>query len=797
MATSIRKVAVLGAGVMGSGIAAHLASVGIRVVLLDIVPPNVAADPSKATDKAARNAWSQGGLDKALVARPALFLDNAAAALIEVGNLTDDLDKLKSCDWIVEVVKEDMAVKRALFEKVEAHWTPGTIVTSNTSGLSIDGMLEGRSSEFKKHFFGTHFFNPVRYMHLLEVISGSHTDKVFVDRFIAFARNVLGKGVVVAKDTPNFIANRLGVFAMMKTIQSMRELGYTPEEVDELVGRPMGRPKSAAFRTADVVGLDTFVHVSQNCFDSLPDDYERETFRIPDFLTKMVEKGLIGSKSKDKGGFYKKVGSVIQTLDLDTLEYRDPKPADFPVVKKINKLDDPGERIKALIADDSRAGKFAWHVLSRSLAYAANIAWDIADDIESIDRAMRWGFNWDLGPFETWNAIGVRATAERMKADGLKLPAWIEPAIAADSFYKADPTNPSHITKGGDFAPSQKIPGSISLAALKAQGAVVEKNRGATLIDLGDGIACLEFHTKMNTVDVDLTTMLDKAVDIVEQRFDGLVIANEAENFSAGANLMMIVMQANQKKFAEIEQAVAAFQGVIQKLQYASKPIVTAPHGLVLGGGCEMAMAGARMVVAKETYMGLVEVGVGLIPGGCGTLNLLKRTFAGVPNKIDRNMYDVLPRIQQAFENIAMAKVATGGGEVFQLGYGRVGVDELAINQDTRITAAKRTARYLADRGYTAPRPATNLFLPGRNGAGALQLFTYGMMLSGFISEHDKKIADKLANVLCGGDTDGRVAVSEERVIELEREAFMSLVGEPKTIERMQYMLMNNKPLRN
>jgi len=796
MATSIRKVAVLGAGVMGSGIAAHLASTGIRVILFDIVPPNVLADPSKANDRAARNAWAQGGLDKSLVAKPALFLDNAAASLIEIGNLTDDVARLSECDWIVEVVKEDMAVKRALLASVEAHWKPGCLVTSNTSGLSIDGMLEGRSDDFKRHFFGTHFFNPVRYMHLLEVISGSATEQVHVDRFVDFARRILGKGIVFAKDTPNFIANRLGVFAMMKTIQSMRELGYTTEEVDEIVGRPMGRPKSAAFRTADVVGLDTFVHVSQNCFDSLPGDYERPTFAIPDFLTKMVAKGLIGAKSKDKAGFYKKVGNVIQTLDLDTLEYREPKPADMPALKKIGKLEDAGERLRALVADDSRAGKFAWHVLSRSLAYAANIAWEIADDIESIDRAMRWGFNWDLGPFETWQALGVRKTAERMKADGLPLPAWVEPAIAADAFYKADAVAPAFFTKHGDFAPSNDIPGSLSLARMKAQNKIVEKNRGATLIDIGDGIACLEFHTKMNTVDVDLTTMLDKACDIVEQRFDGLVIANEAENFSAGANLMMIVMQANQKKFADIEKAVEAFQGVIQKLTYLSKPVVTAPHGLVLGGGCEIAMAGARAIVAKETYLGLVEVGVGLIPGGCGTLNLLKRCFAEVPNKIDRNMYDVLPRVQKAFEAIAMAKVATGAGEVFSFGFGRP-QDEIAINQDTRIAQAKRTARYLADRGYAAPRPATNLYLPGKSGWAALALFTYGMQLSGFISEHDKLIADKLANVLCGGDTDGRTAVSEGKLIELEREAFMSLVGEPKTIERMQYMLMNNKPLRN
>lgn len=792
MAPGIRKVAVLGAGVMGSGIAAHLASCGIRAILLDIVPPNL-TDAEKG-DKRHRNRWSQGGLDKALTAKPALFVDANAASLIEVGNLTDDLERLRECDWIVEVVKEDMAVKRDLLAKVEAHWNGTAIVTSNTSGLSIDGMLEGRSDAFKKVFFGTHFFNPVRYMHLLEVIPGTQTDTAHIDAFVTFSRKILGKGIVFGKDTPNFIANRIGVYAMMKTIQSMRELGYTPEEVDAIVGKPMGRPKSAAFRTADVVGLDTFVHVSQNCWDSLPDDYERETFRIPEFLQGMVLKGYLGQKTR--GGFYKKDGKLIQTLDLDTLEYRESKEPDFPILKKVSKIEDVGERLNAVIADDGRVGQFAWHVLSRTLAYAANIAWDIADDIENIDRAMKWGFNWEQGPFEAWQSLGVKKTAERIKAEGLPLPAWIDKAIEADSFYKKDPVAPSFITKTGAFAASNEIPGSISLARLKAQGKTVEKNRGATLIDIGDGIACLEFHTKMNTVDVDLTTMLNTACDIVERDFDGLVIANEAENFSAGANLMMIVMQANQKKFADIEKVVETFQKTIQRLTYLSKPVVTNPHGLTLGGGCEMAMAGSRMVVAKETYLGLVEVGVGLIPGGCGTLNLLKRVFADVPSKVDRNMFDSLGRVQRAFEAIAMAKVATGAGEVFSLGFGRP-QDEIAMNQDTRINDAKRLARYLADRGYTAPRPANNLHLPGKNGAAALQLFTYGMMLSGFISEHDKKIADKLANVLCGGDTDGRSPVSEDKIIELEREAFMSLLGEQKSIERMQYMLMNNKPLRN
>jgi len=792
MGTVIRKAAVLGAGVMGSGIAAHLASCGVRTILYDIVPPNL--DASEREDRAARDRWAQAGLDNALKSRPALFLDKGAASIVEIGNLDDDLDRLRGCDWIIEVVKEDMGIKRDLLAKVEAHWTPGTIVTSNTSGLSIDGMLEGRGDDFKRHFFGTHFFNPVRYMHLLEIIPGTATDPAHIDATVTFIREVLGKGVVFAKDTPNFIANRIGVYAMMKTIGSMRELGYTIEEVDAIVGRPMGRPKSAAFRTADVVGIDTFVHVSQNCFDSLPDDPEREVFAIPSFLKGMVDKRLLGQKTR--AGFYKKDGKVIYTLDLDTLEYREPQPADLPELKKLKKLEDPGERIKALVAGDDRAARFAWHVLSASLAYAANIAFDIADDIVNIDRGMRWGFNWDLGPFETWQALGVAETAARLRADGHTLPAWIDEAIAAGGFYlPAEDGTTRHFAPGQGLAPEPVIPGSLSLKALKATGGVVEKNRGATLIDLGDGIACLEFHTKMNTVDTDVTAMLNTACDIVERDFDGLVLANEAEHFSAGANLMMIVMQANQKKWADIENAVATFQATIQRLKYLSKPVVSNPHGLTLGGGCEMAMAADRMMVAQECYMGLVEVGVGLIPGGCGTLNLLKRVFQHVPAERPQS-FDPLPLIQRAFEAIGMAKVATGAGEVFSLGFGTP-LDEIAINRDTRIHDAKRLARYLADRGYTAPRPAQNLFLPGANGAAAISLFVYGMQLSGWASEHDKKIADKLGRVLTGGDTDGRSAVSEERVIELEREAFMSLCGEQKTIERMQYMLMNNKPLRN
>jgi len=789
MASSIRKAAVLGAGVMGSGIAAHLASCGIRTVLLDIVPPGC-DDPSPG----ARNAFSAGGLAAALKSKPAVFLKKERAALIEVGNFEDDMGKLAECDWIVEVVKEDLAIKQRLLAQVEANWTPGTLVTSNTSGLSIAGMLEGRSDAFKRHFCGTHFFNPVRYMHLLEVIPGPDTDPAIVARLAHFCDRTLGKGIVHAKDTPNFIANRIGVYAMMTTIHAMRDLGYSLEEVDAIVGKPMGRPKSAAFRTADVVGLDTFVHVAQNCYDALPDDPERDVFQVPDFLHTMVEKGLLGSKTK--AGFYKKVGREIQALNLDTFAYEPKVKPDLPALKALKKIDDPGRRTAELIATDGRAGAFAWHVLSRTLAYTAHIAHDIADDLVNIDRALRWGFNWDQGPFEVWQAIGVAESVARMRADGLEVPTWVDEAVSAGGFYGETDAGPSYFARGEGQRAVPALPGNVNLQLVKKAGGVVERNRGATLVDIGDGIACLEFHTKMNTVDPDLTAMLNRACDIVATDFDGLVLGNEAEHFSAGANLMMIVMGANQKKYDDIEALVGNFQRVIQRLKYLPKPVVSAPHGLTLGGGCEMALAADRMMVDKETYLGLVEVGVGLIPGGGGTLNLLKRLFDGVPADADPKMVDRMPLVQRAFENIGMAKVATGAGEVFSLGYGTA-QDEIAMNRDRRIADAKLLARYMADRGYTAPAPADNLVLPGRSGKAAISLAVYGMMLGGYVSEHDRLIADRLANVLCGGDTDGRTPVSEERVLELEREVFMSLVGEPKSLERMQYMLMNNKPLRN
>ena len=791
MTEAIRRVGVLGAGVMGSGIAAHLASCGIRTLLLDIVPPDL--DPG-VQERAARDGFALRGVEQALSARPALFLQRDARNLIETGNLEDHLEQVHSCDWIIEVVREDLSIKRALLARLESVWRPGTLVSTNTSGLSLAAMLEGRGDAFRQHFCGTHFFNPVRYMHLLEIIPGPDTAPAVLERLSDFADRVLGKGVVYAKDTPNFIANRIGVYSMMSTIHRMAEMGYTIEEVDAIAGPPMGRPRSAAFRTADVVGLDTFVHVAQNCFDALVDDPERDVFAIPEFLHRMVDAGLLGQKSK--AGFYKKEGRDIRTVDLETLTYRDRQRPELPVLDRIKKAGDAAERLRLLVADEGRAGAFAWSVISATLSYAACIADDIADDIADIDRAMRWGFNWDLGPFETWQALGPRVTADRMGADGLVVPAWVDAALEAGGLYADTDRGRSRFVPGHGLSPLPPLPGSLSLAGLERAGAVVERNRGASLLDLGDGIAGLSFHTKMNTVDSDVVAMLQRACDMVEREFDGLVLANEAAHFSAGANLLMIVMHAAQKKWDEIEQIVRAFQQVNQRLKYLARPVVSAPHGLTLGGGAEMALAADAMVMDQETYLGLVEVGVGLIPGGGGTLNLLKRVFQGVPKAANPNEYDRLPLVRRAFETIALAKVSTGAGEVFSLGFAD-GRDEIAINRDRRVADAKARCRYMADRGYTPPRPAQNLVLPGPTGAAALAYAVYALRLAGHASEHDRLIATRLAHVLCGGDTNGVAAVSESDLLDLEREAFMGLVGEPKTIERMQHMLTTNKPLRN
>jgi 3-hydroxyacyl-CoA dehydrogenase len=779
MKNEFKKVAVLGAGVMGSGIAAHLAGAGVDVLLLDIVPP----DP-----KLPRNAFAQGGLDKALKARPAAFFTTRDADRVTVGNLEDDLAAAAQCDLVIEVVKEDLAVKRALFQKLEPLLGPKTVVTSNTSGLPIAQMMEGRGGPMRKRFLVTHFFNPVRYMKLLEIVPGQDTDPAIVEQVARFGADVLGKGIVYGKDTPNFVANRIGVFAMMHLIRLALEGNYTVEEIDAIFGAPMGRPKSAVFRTADVVGLDTVVHVAQNCYESLKADERREEFRVPDVIKKMVERSLLGDKTG--GGFGKKTKEGILTLDLKTLEYRPLEKAKFPSVGATKGVADPRERVKIVLKGEDRAAEIARKVTWATLAYASHRLGEIADDVVNIDRGMRWGFAWDLGPFETWDALGVGDTVAKMEAAGIQPAAWVKQMLAAGraSFYEGD-TYWDPRTKTAQKVPVS--PRELSLAPLKGGKRTIVENDGASLYDLGDGVASLELHTKMNAIDADVITMLHKSVDEAEKRFDGLVVANEDPTaYSAGANIFLVVMAAGQGNWKAIEDMGRQLQDGCMRLRYASVPVVTAPFGLTLGGGAELSMHGAASRAHCELYMGLVEAGVGLIPAGGGCKELLARRLADLPDDADPFQW-----VKHLFMQIALGKVSTSAEEARQMGMLSAS-DQVTLNRDHLIYDAKQTALGLARAGYTPPRRRT-FRLPGESGYATLRSSLQMMKEAHQISEHDVKVGSKLAWVLCGGRTVPTVRMTEQHVLDLEREAFLSLCGEPKTQERMQYMLMNNKPLRN
>ena len=784
----IRTCAVLGAGVMGSGIAAHLANAGIRTLLLDIVPPNLGEAEKKV--KAARDAFATGGLDKALKAKPAAFFHAGNARLVRTGNLEDDLDKLAQCDLVIEAVLERLDVKQALFARLEKVIGPATIVSSNTSGLPIAKLMEGRSPEFRKRFLVTHFFNPPRYMKLLELVAGPDTDPAVFARVRRFGED-LGKGIVVGKDTPNFVGNRIGAYAMMAAIHQMAADGLTPEDVDAVAGEPMGRPKSAAFRTADVVGIDTFVHVADNCYAALVHDEDREVFKVPGWIRQMVERKLLGDKTK--GGFYRKGAGGIETLDPTTGEYRAKKqtPAVVSATKALKSLEDPRARLKKLMADTGPAGSFAWKVTSKTLAYAARRVPEITDDLAAVDDAMRWGYNWDLGPFEVWDALGFTETLARMKADGLALPAWIDKMAAggATSFYRDasvwDPANGGHRARERDAR-------TVTLAAARQGGAPILKNNGGQLWDIGDGVCALTLGTKANSVDADVIDMLLKSTERAERDFKALVLFNEGEHFSVGANLFAVVMAAGQKNWDALRQMIQRFQGANQRMKYASVPVVAAPYGMALGGGLEMCLGATAVQAAAETYAGLVEVGVGLLPGGAGNLNLLWRAFEALPEGAKVDPYAI---VTQVFMNIALAKVATSAEEAKALRYFRR-TDGVSFDRARLLHDAKARALGLANSGHHPAIPRAYV-LPGENGIATLKMMVHSLQQTGQASEHDALIATKVAEVLCGG-VDGAIApVTEERMLELECEAFLSLCGEPKSQERMQYMLMNNKPLRN
>lgn len=775
---------------MGSGIAAHFANAGLEVLLLDIVPPNLTDAEKKDPQK--RNGFSAGGLEKAIKARPAAFFHKDNARLVKVGNTEDDLDKLKDVDLVIEAIIEKVEAKQALFDKLEKIVPAHCIVASNTSGLRIAEMTKGRSDNFKKHFLVLHFFNPVRYMKLLEIVAGEETDKGILDHAVRFAEDVLGKGVVFGKDTPNFVGNRIGAHAMMATIHQMLEDGLSPEDVDNVTGTPMAHPKSASFRTADLVGLDTFVHVADNCYQSLTSDEDRKVFEVPAFIRSMVEKKLLGNKTK--GGFYKKgADKSIQTLDPKTLEYR-PKGGDETiksVTKALSKIEDPRERVRKLVADQGKAGAFARKILYRSLAYSARRIGEIAGSVIAIDDAMKWGYNWELGPFEAWDALGFVETADAIEKAGFALPDAIKKmkASGATAFYKDgqvfDLIKGAYVTRAED-------PRYATLQILRRGQAPVLKNDGAEAWDLGDGVLGLTFKTKANSIDPDVIAMLGQAADLAETDFRALVVANEGEHFCVGANLLLVVMAAGAQQWEDIRKMVKGYQGAVQRLKYARVPVVVAPYGMTLGGGLELCFAGDAVQAAAETYSGLVEVGVGLIPGGAGTMNMLWRALEGIPEGTNANIYE---SVTQTFKNIALAKVATSAEEGKAFGYFRR-TDGVSFDKARVVTEAKARALGLAVSGYHPPIPRAYR-LPGESGIATLSMMVDTLVAGGYASEHDAKIARKLANVLCGGVGGASREVTEEEMLDLEAEAFVSLCGEPKSQERMQFMLMNNKPLRN
>jgi 3-hydroxyacyl-CoA dehydrogenase len=772
MTKPIRRVAVLGSGAMGMGIAAHVANAGLPVVLLDIVPPDLRA---------------------ALKARPAPFFHKSHAALISTGDLNEQLDRIADCDLVIEAIVERLDIKRSLFERIEKI-TAGTdvLVASNTSGLRIADMVEGRSAQFRKRFLVTHFFNPPRYMKLLELVAGPDTDPAAMARVRAFGTEVLGKGVVEAKDSPNFVANRIGAHGMLATIHQMLEDGLAPEDVDAICGIPMGRPKSAVFRTADMVGIDVVAHVADNCHKVLTDDEDREVFALPDYVRKMVEAKQLGDKTG--GGFYRKTKAGIETLDPNTGEYR-PRGGDAALqkaAKAIGKVEDESARLRKLVAAEGAIGAFAWKVMSRSLAYTARRVGEIADDIDAIDDAMRWGYNWGMGPFQTWDALGFAATYDRMVADGIALPASVNKMreSGASGFYRDD--GAVFDLGKGDYVSRTPDPRTATLEVMRRGDKAVLSNSGAEAWDLGDGVLGVTFKSKANSLDADVIAVLNGAVEKAEQEFQAIVIANRGEHFSVGANLFAVVMAAGQKNWDGIREVSRELQNTVQRMKYASVPIVAAPYGMAVGGGLEVCLAASEVQAAAETYAGLVEVGVGLIPGGGGTVGLLWRALESIPEGTE---YNVFTSVAQVFLNIATAKVATSAVEAKAFGYFRRN-DGVSFDKARLLHEAKARAIGLAQSGYHAPAPRAHR-LPGESGIATLKMLVDSMVAGGQATEHDGVIAGKLAEVLCGGVAGSGREVTEDEMLELEREAFVSLCGEPKSQERMQHMLMKNKPLRN
>jgi 3-hydroxyacyl-CoA dehydrogenase len=803
MTHRIQKAAVLGAGTMGARIAAHFANAGLPCLLLDIVPKDAAP--------AARNKLALAGIETAKKSRPAAFFSPALATRISVGNFEDDLARIADADWIIEVVAENLEIKRGLLAKVAQYRKPGAIVTTNTSGLPVHLIAEGLSEEFQQHWAGTHFFNPPRYMKLVEVIPGPKTSPEVLAALSDFCDRRLGKGVVVTKDTPNFIANRIGTYSMLNALRLMTALGMNVEEVDACTGPAVGWPKSATFRTADIVGLDILMHVVKNIYETAPHDESREAYKVPAFVEDMARRGWIGDKTGQ--GFYKKVKGEgekeILTLDLGTMEYRARQKARFASIEAGKTIEDTRERLRALITPifegqkTDKAQQFMWGSLSEMCLYAGRRMPEISDDIVNVDRAMRWGFAWELGPFEIVDALGLPAFAEQIKKEGRALPAVFEKALAGGrkSFYESE----KGVTSVFDLATAsakkvEEPAGILILKNLKDAGREVERNSGASLIDLGDGVVCCEFHAKMNAIGADLIAMLHKGLKRLEKDFDAMVIANQATNFSVGANLMLVLVGAQEQEWDELHMAVKQFQNVNLAIKYAPKPVVAAPQGMALGGGCEIALHAAKIQAAAEAYIGLVEAGVGLIPGGGGTKEMLIRANENAASGDDLDLFHTL---RPVFENIATAKVGTSAEECRELGYLRRD-DDYSMNRDRLVADAKQVALALARGGWKPAASswqegaqATQIKVLGESFLTAAKMAIHLMVRGGYASDYDAHVARQLANILAGGALSAPQLVSEQYVLDLEREAFVSLCGEKKTQERIAHTLKTGKPLRN
>jgi len=792
----IKKVAVIGSGIMGSGIACHFANIGVEVLLLDIVPRELTEVEQKKgltlESKAVRNRVVNEHLANALKSKPSPIYHQKFASRITTGNTTDDLAKISDVDWIIEVVIERLDIKKQVFEQIEKYRKPGTLITSNTSGIPIHFMSEGRSEDFQKHFCGTHFFNPARYLKLFEIIPGPKTSTEVLDFLNEYGEKFLGKTSVIAKDTPAFIGNRIGIFGIMSMFHQVKELGLTIEEVDKLTGPVIGRPKSATFRTVDVVGLDTLVHVANGIYENCPEDESHELFKLPDFISKMMENKWLGSKTGQ--GFYKKVDKDILSLDLDTLEYRTAKKASFATLELTKTIDKPINRFKVLVKGTDKAGEFYRKNFTGMFAYVANRVPEITEDLYKIDDAMKAGFGWENGPFEIWDAIGVEKGIELMKAENLEPATWVTEMLASGnkSFY----TIKDGATYYYDVSSKsqKKIPGQDSFIILNniRESKKVWSNSGAVITDLGDGILNLEFQSKMNTIGGDVLQGINKAIDLAEKEYAGLVIGNQAANFSVGANIGMIFMMAVEQEYDELNMAIKLFQDTMMRVRYSGIPVVVAPHGMTLGGGCEMSMHADKVVAAAETYIGLVEFGVGVIPGGGGSKEMaLRASDLFRKNDVELNV------LQEYFLTVAMAKVSTSAHEAFDLGILQHGKDIVVINKDRQIAEAKKQALILADAGYTQPIRRKDVKVLGKQALGMFLVGTDQMQAGSYISEHDKKIANKLAYVMAGGDLSEATLVTEQYLLDLEREAFLSLCTERKTLERIQFMLTKGKPLRN